>query len=297
MRLIFTLILATSSILDAAPPTGRYKDVIDKMKMLSAKYPQFTSVFSLGQNDDSVDILAMRISVTPTAVDPKKVGHLLVSTHHGNESATPVFTLYFTEELLKRYASHELFRTNLSDTEWTIIPVLNISGFNANNRQEHGYDPNRDYPGPCTTQTGGKLKSISLLIKHLQSRVYTGSLTVHGYYGSLTYPWGVSTANTHSLDHNAFEKIVSKATSLNGYVFGTSTDVIYPCDGSFEDYTYWKHGIWSLLLELKTGSQTDIPPTASAVAAYFDQIDSTPSSKNQMTGQCTRARKPDLHNE
>ena len=31
---------------------------------------------------------------------------------------------------------------------------------------------------------------------------------------------------------------------------GNNTQVLYPADGTFEDYAYWKHGIWSLLFEL-----------------------------------------------
>ena len=40
--------------------------------------------------------------------------------------------------------------------------------------------------------------------------------------------------------------------------WGASTDVVYPCDGAFEDYAYWKHGMWSLLLELDSGSASDL---------------------------------------
>lgn len=300
MRKLFclaALLGVTAEIWGAVAPTGRYKNVVDKLALLQNQYPGFAQVLSIGTNDDDTDIAALRISLTPAVSDPKKVGHLVVSTHHGNESKAADFTLYFIEELLKRYSSTELFRGSLADTEWLIIPVLNISGYNAHSRHEHGYDSNRDYPGPCLTAPGGKLKSIRLLMSHLKTRIYTGSLTVHGYVGALTYPWGVNTGDTHSLDHNAFEKITKAAASLNGYRFGTSTDVVYPADGTYEDYAYWKHGLWSLLLELRDGSTNDIRDTSKAIALYFDQLDSSPSVKNQLTGQCSRAGSLDLANE
>src|ERR1700733_7436049 len=77
-----------------ALPTGRYLKVVRQMEALQRAYPRFLSLYSTGRNDDGVEILAMRISTTPDKVDPKKVGQILVSTHHGDEGAAPLFTLY-----------------------------------------------------------------------------------------------------------------------------------------------------------------------------------------------------------
>ena len=133
--------------------------------------------------------------------------------------------------------------------------------------------------------------------KYLTSRTFTGSLTVHGYLGAITYPWGVDVDNTHTLDHNQYEQITSKAAAIAGYHYGTSTDIVYPCEGAYEDYVYWKHGMWSLLLELKSGSEDDIQKTTQATFSWFDQLDSSPSVKNQFTGHCNRSGRVDLHIE
>ncbi len=288
---------ASLSASAASDPTGRYKVIVDKMNELHNAHPNTTEIYSVGENDDGVEVLAMRVSTAPKAMDPKKIGQLVVSTHHGNELAAPEFTMYWLNELVKRYDTSELFRGNLADTEFTVIPVLNVSGYNGNNRYEHGQDPNRDYPGPCISGEGGKLKSIRIAMNVLASRVFTGSLTVHGYAAALTYPWGVSVGNTHTLDHNEYDRILKSAAELNGYRYGTSTDIVYPCDGAFEDYVYWKHGVWSLLLELKNGDANDIRDTSTAITYFFDQLTSSPSVKNQLTSQCQKSRKPDLHNE
>ncbi len=297
--LVLGLALLVSAAYGGTPPTGKYKVILDKMTALQAQYPQYSSLFSIGQNDEGTDIIAMRISITPQIVDAKKVGHMVVATHHGNEGACPPFTAYFAEQMLKRFASTELFRGILTETEWTIIPVLNVTGYNSNNRYEYGRDPNRDYPGPCNSQPGGNLKSIKAFIEFAKTRVYTGSLTVHGYVGALTYPWGVDADNLHTQDHNAFDQMTKKAAEINGYRFGTSTDVVYPADNTYEDYAYWKHGMWSLLLEMASGSQSDIEKTSLATMAFFDQLDSSPSLKNQFTGHCHRGtnKRADLHLE
>jgi len=289
-----TLFLGTV-LAQAEPPTGRYLNIVTQMKALVADYPQYASVFSIGKNDDDVDIFAMRISVTPGEMNHEKIGHLVVSTHHGNESATPLFTMYYIKELLEKYGSAELWRTNLSDTEWTIVPVLNISGYNANRRQEHGYDPNRDYPGPCASNTG-KLKSVREIMALMTRRIFTGSVSVHGYVGTLTYPWGMYTNKPSSLDDNYYAQITKKAAQWNGYRTGNHT-IIYPANGCYEDYTYFKHGIWTLLLELRSGSQSDIRDTSKAIYAFFEQLDSSPSLNFQFEGSCTRTPERDFRLE
>ncbi len=296
-HLLLCLLIGGTAI--AASPTGRYKDVVDKMNQLQTQFPQFASVYSIGQNDDGVDIYAMRISLTPTKMDPTKAGYLVVGTHHGNELYAATFSVEFLQSVLARYTSHELFHSNLPDIEWTFVPVLNISGYNANNRYEDGQDPNRDYPGPCISAQGGKLKSIKLMMNLLESRVFAGSLTVHGYLGGLTYPWGVDVDKTATKDQNFYDSVFSKAAKLNGYRYGTSTDVVYPCDGTFEDYVYWKKGIFSMLLELVDGSTQDRADTVKSTTLFFDSLDSSPSVNNQFTTSCRSMhdRRPDPHLE
>lgn len=278
--------------LATTPPTGRYKTIVDQMQALQAKYPSLTSIFSIGENDDGVEMLAMRISRSPKLADGFKVGHLMVATHHGNESAAPVFAMRFIADLLARYGTDQ----TLDDKEYTIVPVLNVSGYNNNRREEKGSDPNRDYAGPCTPHTTG-LKSIRNVIDLAKSRLFSGSVTVHGYAASLTYPWGLYTDNTHTQDHNQFEQISRKAAQMNGYSVGTAADVVYPANGCYEDYVYWKHGMWSLLLELASGSETDLKGTVKAIASFYDQLNASPSDKNTFLGKCTSHRGPDLRVE
>jgi carboxypeptidase T len=295
--LVFAFAAFATTNSHAVEPTGRYLDIVNQMKAVQTNHSGFVSMFSLGANDDGVEIYALRISTTPTNMDPQKAGHLVVATHHGNEVEAATFAIDFINDLVARYESSELYRGRLSDIEWTVVPVLNVSGYNAKNRYEHGQDPNRDYPGPCVTGEGGRLKSIRQVMNLLNSRVFAGSLTVHGYAGAMTYPWGVNVDDTRTKDDNRYSAILAKAASLNGYSYGTSTDIVYPCDGAFEDFVYWRHGIWSLLLELKSGSASDRKMTVPAIAKYFDELDASPSVQNQLTSQCHSAGRLDLGRE
>lgn len=280
------LLFVRSSLL-ASVPSGEYADIVDQMNKLQKTYPQFASVYSLGQNDDGVDIYAMRISFTPQKIDPDKIGEILIATHHGNEQYAASFALQFIQTLLSRFSSSEIFRGTLTQQEWTIVPVLNVSGYNANDRYEHEIDPNRDYPGPCITSSGGTLKSVGLILSLLSQRIYAASVTVHGYIGTLSYPWGVNTTEVRSLDDSEYSTIVGHAAQLNEYNYGTSTTLVYACDGTYEDFVYWKYGIWSMLVELRDGSDTDITNTVDAVNDFYDEVNSSPSTNNQMTGQCS----------
>jgi len=292
--LLLAVVVFSSTNLLAAE---RYQEIVNRLNALKGKYPLITHIFSIGTNDDNVPLYAMRVSLTPTEADPNKVAHLVVGTHHGNELAAPQSTMHLLEKVLEKYSSRALFAEGLDDREFVFIPVLNVSGYNAANRHEKGRDPNRDYAGPCHSATGGKLKSIRALTEHVASRLYTGSITIHGYVGALTYPWGVNVGNPQSLDHNTYDRITRNAAAINGYRHGTSTDIVYPVDGAYEDYVYWKHGIWSLLVELKDGSKDDIEKTSDAMYSFLEALDSSPSTKNQLTSACNRAGTLDLMNE
>jgi len=277
-----------------AAPTGRYKAIYDQMTAMETANPGLAKVFSIGTNDEGVDLYALRISTSPQEMDKSKIGQFLVATHHGNEGGSTEVAMEFMRDLIRRYQSDELWRGQLGQTEWTILPVLNVSGYNSNRRQEHGQDPNRDYPGPCTQNGYGKLKSIRTLMSFLETRSFAGSITAHGYVGNFTYPWGFYTDNNKTLDENRYREIARKVADVNDYSYGNAGDAVYPANGCFEDYIYWKHGSWSLLLELRSGSQSDVKATVPAVATFYDLIDSTASSKNQFSANCTRAAGKDL---
>ena len=135
-----------------------------------------------------------------------------------------------------------------------LIPVLNIDGYNAKERRETArgitWDPNRDYPGPCGTEGPFKLKSTAMLAQFIEDHHIVASATLHTYSPAVVYPWGISTHDLSTPYDDVFKNLVQAATVESQYPTGNNTALIYPADGTFEDYAYWKQGIWSLLFEL-----------------------------------------------
>jgi hypothetical protein len=301
MKLVLGLLLvALSSVSLAAnsdEDASRYSKIVKELKAMETNHPGLAKFFSIGTNDEGTELYALRVSTSPQSMDPSKVGHFVVATHHGNEGGSTLFAMEFLKDLLKRYQTDELYKSNLAQMEFTVLPVLNVSGFNRNSRYEHGQDPNRDYPGPCQDKSTGKLKSIRTLMEFMGTRPFAAAVTAHGYIGNFTYPWGFYTDNNNTLDENRYREVFKKVAEVNGYSYGNAGDAIYPANGTYEDYVYWKHGSWSLLLELRNGSAKDVAGTVPAIARYFDLIDSSPSSKNQFTANCTRHQGPDLRRE
>jgi len=284
LALAVTALVCLSS--PATEATGKYKDIVDRLTALQARFSRVSQIFSIGPNDEGVELRAIRVSLTPTAMDRNKVGHVLVSTHHGNEPDTPEFTLGFLENLLERYDAPEAAKNELADTEFYVIPVLNVSGYNTNVREEYGKDPNRIYPGPCTLTPVQNLKSTDNLMKFLSTRTFAGSVTIHGYLTSLTYPWGMFTDDYKSKDDAAYDQLIREAAKYNGYPAGNGALVLYPANGCYEDYVYWKYGTWSMLVEIDSGTPDDIQRTIPAVASFFSSINRSPSLQNQFTGNC-----------
>jgi len=255
----------------------RYDKIITQLNDIQKQAPDKALVLSLGENNNKDQILMLRISSTPKVMDRNKIAVVAVATHHGNEGQTADIIISLAKELIKE---------DLGYYEYYLIPVLNIPGYNSNSREENGYDPNRDYPSPCKKTPNFYLKSTKDLDDLLGSRIFSASVTLHGFVGTVTYPWGVPTKDTHTQDHPYFDEITKKIAKIVGYDYGTSTDLIYGANGCFEDYVYWKKGVWSLLFEIKDGSTSDISNNVQAILEFFKSVNQTPSVNYDFTGIC-----------
>ncbi|MFT6069166.1 MAG: hypothetical protein ACJAT2_000357 [Bacteriovoracaceae bacterium] len=243
------------------------------------KGSSFIKRFTLGKNDEGSILYGYEYSSDSKT---KKVNHLVVATHHGNEGLSAELAYEFIKSLSSKKDAFKGARI-------FIIPVLNKSGYDKGEREEVAsgvsHDPNRDYPDPCVEKKSFKLKSTTLLSGFVKEKNIVGAITIHGYYGSLTYPWGIYTDNYRSLDHDIFELKAQKATRHNSYTTGTHADVLYPAGGAFEDWAYFEHGVWSLLVELENR-----PDFKNDVKMLYSSIESFPgkrSSDHRHIGNCT----------
>ena len=265
-----------SMFLLTGPSLTNYDKVIATIQKIAEQNPANAKVISIGVNDQGVPIQALQIG-------SGEVGSLIVGTHHGNEYGSTAVALGVADSFA---------RNPVTGQTVYVVPVLNITGYNKTGRNENGirgsFDPNRDYTGPCKTGATFNLKSTKALSDFLEVKKIQISATLHTYWPAVVYPWGISTQDLSTPYDAQYLELVKAATRESNYKTGNNTELLYPADGTFEDYAYWKHGIWSLLLELRDGSASDIKNSVPAVQAFFDQVDSSPSTRNQMTGTCAR---------
>lgn len=267
ITLLFLVTLVSSNLWAASA----YDDILKRLTELS-QYPD-TGLFSLGKNDQGQDIVGLIIG-NPNSGMTK---HLVVGTHHGNERMSAIVPLLFAEKILAQRDR---------DAVYFVIPVLNISGYNRNSRQETGadgrsYDANRDYEDACATKVDFKLKSTSLISQLVERENIIGAVTVHGYVGTFTFPWGTTVKPYETQDDALMVDLAKKAVVHNNYKIGTHGGAIYPASGAFEDWAYFKLGVWSFLLEIKNPS-SDLNKDANSLVQFFRDV---PRERSQNVGQ------------
>lgn len=228
----------------------KYADVKNFMHDLARSHPATVRSVIVGESDNGEMIEGVAIGDGP-------LHNLVVATHHGNE--------YGSTEVGMAVAA-ALADKPIAEQTVYVIPVLNVAGYNAKNREEKDKDgqyndPNRDYPGPCGTEGPHHLKSTSALARFIDRESIVTSATLHTYYPAVVYPWGFDASDLKTEYEDLFKSIVSNATEVSHYTTGNSSDVIYPASGTYEDFAFWRSGVWSILFELGTShspSQKDI---------------------------------------
>lgn len=273
MTILVVVCMISLAWLNAA----EYDRIITAMQTLANNNSAYVQLMDIGKNDQNVLIQGMRIQ-NPNYIDePVKIPQLVVGAHHGNERTGADLAIKFATKLVAKMQDPNCaeYKT-LSRSVFYVIPVLNIGGFNGNSRYERNasgssVDPNRDYPDACANNTYYRLASIRNLVYFVEQQNIVGAVTIHGYVGTFTYPWGMYTNNTHTADHALFNTMAAQSVKPNGYQYGTHADVIYPATGSFEDWAYHKFGVWCMLLEIRSTS-SDLNKDADCLIIYFTLV-------------------------
>ncbi|OFZ00904.1 MAG: carboxypeptidase [Bdellovibrionales bacterium GWB1_52_6] len=294
---MFFSLLSTLSVwaapgIPAAP--DKYEQVRMHMHGLVAQQPERARIVTIGESDSGRAVEGIAIGNGP-------VKNLVVATHHGNE--------YGSTEVAKAFAA-SLLEAPISGQTVYVVPVLNIGGYNQGRRYEssidgRSHDPNRDYPGPCGSEGPFGLKSTAGLARFVEQEGIVGSAALHTYSPAVVYPWGFSTNDLSTPYDDLYKMLVQAATVESKYQTGNSTEVIYAADGTYEDYVFWKHGVWSLLFELgKSHSpspaavQEMIRVNVPGLRRMFEQTPRERAERHDFTGKClARLKALDRHDE
>ncbi len=261
-----------------------YEQVVQALQKIEAENPNSSKMIQVGVSDSGMPIMGMQIGRGSRS-------NLIVATHHGNEYGSTAVAVA---------AAQAFAQSPLQGQTLYVIPVLNISGYNAGSRNERAsngrsYDPNRDYPGPCKSGQSYQLKSTASLAQFIDRANIVTSATLHTYMPGILYPLGLSTQNEVTLDEAEFVRIAKIAAGQNRLEVGNSKEALYAADGTFEDYAYLQHGVWSLLFEMGSTHRPGtnqineiIRVNVPALRRLF--IQSPPARSNQFafTGGCDR---------
>lgn len=275
----------------AIPTSRTYSEVRAFLYQLAQSHPRQARVFQLGMSDSGEMIEGLQIGTG-------SVKSVVVAAHHGNE--------YGSVEVAKAVAADFAAQPVVGQTVY-VIPVLNLSGYDIRQRWEvvNGVqnDPNRDYPGPCGGDGPYRLKSTKALADFIDREAIVSSATLHTAFPAVVWPWGFDTPDLSTPYDSLFQMLAQAATVESRYPIGNSTEVIYPANGAYEDYAFWRHGIWSLLFELgKTHSphpraieemqRTNVP----GIRRFLDQAPRERAESHGFSGSCNKGL-IDLHLE
>lgn len=270
-----------------------YPDVSNFIRKLATQYPKDVELINIGMSDGGVEILGVKIGSGP-------VHNLVVGAHHGNEYGSTELALNFAESIAKDPIEGQTI---------FVVPVLNIDGYNRRNRYERvngrSIDMNRDYPGPCGTEGPHNSRSSKAMADFLAKENIVALATLHTYWPASVYPWGLSSEDVETPYTPIFMNMVQTATQFSRYQIGNAAELIYPADGTFEDYAFWKHGIWSILFEVGNSHDPDnselnsiLKDNLPGLRKMFEVAPKSRAEKHDFTGQCNLAlRILDLHIE
>jgi len=265
-----------------APSVNNYAQVLKTMDQIAATNPMNVQVFTMGTNSQGQAIKGLKIGTG-------SVNSLVVGTHHGNEYGSTAVALGFAQELAKNPIQKQTVY---------VIPVLNISGYNRNDRfeindKQSTTDANRDYPSPCKQDVPYQLKSTEALAQFLIDKNIQISATLHTFWPAVVYPWGISTTDLSTPYDDQYKSLVAAATVESKYQTGNNTQLLYPADGTFEDYAYFKHGIWSLLFELGFSHNPDaqaiknmIDVNTPGLRRFLEQSPTVRVTQHEFKGHC-----------
>jgi carboxypeptidase T len=281
-QLVFVWILIFAAFSQAQTiETRTYRDVVNALNQLERDYPRNVKVFTLGYSNEGIAIQGVHIG-------QGSLHNLTVATHHGNELASTEVALAFAKSIAEN---------PIPGQRISVIPVLNINGYTAHNRYEkingEKVNLNRDYPGPCGSAGPFLSTSTKALADFLANENIVTAATLHTYKPAVVYPWGISTRDVDTLDTPVFIDLAKAATIESQYQIGYSTTVMFPADGTFEDYAYWKHGIYSLLFEI---GEVNVPAPDVLVKTIHDNVAGlramfaisprVQAAQHEFTGQC-----------
>lgn len=263
-----------------AAPDEAYKnpdEIEDFVKDIHARYPNITTVKSIGKTLEGRDILAIKISdnASMKEVEP---AILVNAMHHAREVMTPEITTDMVEYLTSNYGSNAEVTNWVNSTEIWVIPMFNLDGNNKmwnensmwrkNTRNGHGVDINRNYPVGWNSCNGSSSNTgaqdyrgtapasepeTQAMMNFVASIKPVFNISYHSYSEIVIYPFGCRPKKTPTTA--AVEAIGAEIGKKIQYKPGTAWELLYNADGGDIDWMYDTHQVIPFVIEVNSTSQ------------------------------------------
>ncbi|MGB8658033.1 MAG: M14 family zinc carboxypeptidase [Candidatus Zixiibacteriota bacterium] len=247
-----------------------YSEVGVALDSMHMRYPSITTAKdTIGYSLEGRPIWALKISDNPD-VDEDEPEVFYNGLTHAREPIGMEALLYFMWNLLTTYGTDSSSTYLVNNRELWFVPVVNPDGYEYNRQNNpsgggmwrknrrvcsggnYGVDLNRNYgymwgydndgSSPyCSDETyrgsaGFSEPETQVLRDFINGRHFVMTLDNHTYGNDLLYPWGY--ANLYTSDQNLYVAIADSMSKLNGFIYGTCWEILYPVNGGSIDWEY-----------------------------------------------------------
>ncbi|CAF1083152.1 unnamed protein product [Adineta steineri] len=117
------------------PVYHNYQSMVEKLKELNNKYPNITSLYTIGKSNEQRDLWVMIVSDQPLTHEPGEPEVKYIGNIHGDESVGRECLILFIEYLCINYGQNEYITHLVNNVRIHIMPTMNPDGFEYEYKQ------------------------------------------------------------------------------------------------------------------------------------------------------------------
>lgn len=251
------------------------EDIENKLKSLAHKFPQLSSLYSIGKSVKNRNLWVMKITAPNNKVKPK---FKYVANMHGDEIVGREIMVLFIKDLLENFNVDTSITKLLESTEIHIMPSMNPDGAALSRRGNANYvDLNRDFPDFTTNDnqdtTTNRQPETQAIMNWQNQHFFKLSANFHGGAEVVNYPWDTTPTEVPNF---AFIKDISLEYATNATYMANSTTFQngivngfewYEINGGMQDWSiHWRKDT-QVTIELSD----DKWPSYSTISYYYQE--------------------------
>lgn len=260
--LVLLLVGVVGAVVGAQVPYPHlsYAQINSEMAALVARFPEFAklttaqSEFGLpspgacGSDGPCVTQIVHLTHFATLHADRPEV--YISGALHGDERVGPHSVLELARTLLEGRQGNAWLDHLLRTRSIYLTPMTNSLGYFANQREENGIDPNRDYPIDQSPGLCMQTVTSRVVNELFRAHLFQLAITFHAGMEAIAVEWGTTSRRRRdqhaSPDDVAMLQLGSFLGAFAGrarqgaalYPVGRMNDLVYPVPGGMEDWAY-----------------------------------------------------------